>query len=343
MMSAELTRGHDIMRITHVLLLSLCSVVSVSAHAWGADGHHTVGALAAKQIKGSHAAAEVKAILGNLSLRNAAVWADCAKGIDPGNGFKYASPGKYPECKIYETPAGEAAMADFVKRNFDTCHPRPGEEICHKQYHYADISILQSHYDPAFVGARNDDVVSAINAAVHVLKGDPSPAPFDIKDKREALLLLAHYVGDVHQPLHVGAIYLDQNGHQVDPDAQGYDQTTDTRGGNNLLVGGRNFHTSWDLIPASMTSSNINASWSKKVAAVAVTSGDIYIWSATWATDSVLKAQQAFHGAKYTVKTGAHWNTTLPAGYAASMNKIKKTQLTAAGAHLAQLLQAIWP
>src|SRR5205814_265690 len=51
--------------------------------------------------------------------------------------------------------------------------------------------------------------MSAINAAVTVLKGNPSPDPFKIKDKTEVLFLLSHFVGDVHQPLHVGAIYLD--------------------------------------------------------------------------------------------------------------------------------------
>ena len=34
---------------------------------------------------------------------------------------------------------------------------------------------------------------------------------------REALRLLAHYVGDIHQPLHVAAVYLDREGRVVDP------------------------------------------------------------------------------------------------------------------------------
>jgi hypothetical protein len=33
-----------------------------------------------------------------------------------------------------------------------------------------------------------------------------------------ALILLAHYVGDIHQPLHVGAAYFDWKGRIVDPD-----------------------------------------------------------------------------------------------------------------------------
>jgi hypothetical protein len=36
--------------------------------------------------------------------------------------------------------------------------------------------------------------------------------------KPVALILLAHYVADIHQPLHVGAEYFDQQGRGVDPD-----------------------------------------------------------------------------------------------------------------------------
>jgi len=36
--------------------------------------------------------------------------------------------------------------------------------------------------------------------------------------KTVALLLLAHYVADIHQPLHVGAEYFDQQGQVTDPD-----------------------------------------------------------------------------------------------------------------------------
>lgn len=36
-------------------------------------------------------------------------------------------------------------------------------------------------------------------------------------------MLIAHFVGDLHQPLHVGAVYLHANGVVVDPDAVGLD------------------------------------------------------------------------------------------------------------------------
>jgi hypothetical protein len=226
------------------------------ALAWGPDGHHTVGAIADRLI-GTNAAAQVKAILGSLSLQEALVWADCAKGIDPSKNFAYQTPGKYPECGIYETPTGEAEMADFVRRNNTNCAPKPGEEICHKQYHYSDVAIQHDHYDASDTGARTDDVVGAIVAATHVLQGDPAPAPFDFKDKREALLVLTHYLGDIHQPLHVGAVYLNAKGKRVNPDAGTFDPATETRGGNQINIKGKtkNLHATWDAVPTSLTAS----------------------------------------------------------------------------------------
>src|SRR5579862_1770810 len=111
---------------------SLATIAIAFAHpafAWGPDGLHTVGTLAEKLIAGTNAATQVQALLGTLSLADAAVWADCAKGVNPST-FKYEHPGKYKECTIFETPAGEAQMEDFVRRNATNCPLKPGEEIC---------------------------------------------------------------------------------------------------------------------------------------------------------------------------------------------------------------------
>src|SRR5436309_1048142 len=88
-------------------------------------------------------------------------------------------------------------------------------------------------------GPDGHHTVGAVAAATHVLKGDAVPAPFNFKDKREALLALAHYMGDIHQPLHVGAVYLDANGKRVNPDGGTFDPKTATRGGNQILVNGK--------------------------------------------------------------------------------------------------------
>ena len=100
------------------------------------------------------------------------------------------------------------------------------------------------------LGTNDHDLVSAIGAAVAVLTDKPAPPPFSIKDKKEALLLLTHFVGDLHQPLHVGAIYLDAAGKLVDPDAAPeMDPATETHGGNVIQDENLNLHHEWDDIP----------------------------------------------------------------------------------------------
>ncbi len=312
--------------------------------AWGPDGHHTVGAIADRLLVGTNAATQVKAILGTLNLQNAAVWADCAKGVNPKT-FVYQGAGHYPECAIYETPAGKKAMVDFVRRNSTNCAPKPGEETCHKQYHYSDVSIAHDHYDSSFVGARTDDIVGAVKAATHVLKGDTAPAPFDLKDTREALLVLAHYVGDIHQPLHVGAVYLDAHGTRVDPDAGTFDPATFTRGGNQVKVQGssKKLHPMWDAIPASLTVNHVSGALLTTAGAVPASTGAMDEWPKSWASETVQQAQAAFVGLRFSSKQGKFWTATVPANYGSTSRPIKQQQLARAGARLAQLLIAIWP
>ncbi len=319
------------------------------AFGWGADGHHTVGAIADQLIAGTHAGEKVHAILGDFTLQDAAVWADCAKGVDPKKNFAYTAAGAFAACAIFETPAGEAEMSDFVRRNSTNCVIKAGEEICHKQYHYSDVAIQRSGYAPGTVGTRDDDIVQAVVAATHVLKGDATPAPFDIKSPREALLILAHYAGDIHQPLHVGAVYLDATGAVVDPDSGTFDPSTATRGGNQITVettAGKkrgNLHATWDAVPASLRVPHVDAAWVAKAHAVPASPGDIFSWPAQWATGTVLAAHTALDGLPYGAEVGHNWSVVLPTGYSSRMTGTKRQQLTRAGARLAQLLEAIWP
>jgi hypothetical protein len=326
------------------MTVTASSLIAAPARAWGPDGHHTVGLLASKLIAGKPAAKRVKAILGSITLEQAAVWADCAKGVDEQT-FEYKPNAPRPECKVFETKKGKAAMSDFVKRNVGNCVIKPGEESCHRQYHYADIAVpFHDHYDKTFQGARPDDVAAAIAAATHVLKGDPAPAPFSIKDEREALLLLAHYVGDIHQPLHVGAVYLDATGKPVNPDQGTFDPTTETRGGNQISIGaGHNLHATWDDVTPDLKPAKVNAAWVADAKAVPATTGAFLDWPFSWATDTQKQALAAYAPLTFGARAGDKWPTTLPAGYDTTMGTIKKPQLTKAGARLAQLLEALWP
>jgi hypothetical protein len=198
------------------LILSSSALAPSFALAWGSDGHAIVGALADRLIEGSHAQTEVNALLlPGETLALAANWLDCAKGT-------FCGP-PTPEMIAY-------ALAN----------PK------HGQYHYTDIPFQRAHYRDGMVGAGADDIVHTLKQAIQVLQNrnqdqemkEAAPNPHHFTP-RQALMLVAHLVGDIHQPLHVGAAYVDRNGKYDLPSARSdVDGMTlfDTRGGNNFLL-----------------------------------------------------------------------------------------------------------
>lgn len=321
------------------------------ALAWGAAGHMAVGTIADRLIAGTPAATQTRMILGS-NLRTAAVWADCAKGVDTST-FSYQGAGHYPECAIYENPASEKQMEAFVRRNHDNCASQYNTESCHKQYHYTDVAIQRAEYRGGSVGTSQQDIVAAINAALAVLQDRESPPPFRIASKREALRLLAHYVGDIHQPLHVAAVYADVKGNVVDPDEGPFDPRTETRGGNDLLVqvshppGAKpmKLHADWDNVAGSVTHDPPDPAVLNQARAVLATHGDVSGWATAWATESLKLAARAYGGLRYSPEDGGHHHVvTLPAGYDAGVKgPMQHDQVIKGGARLAQLMKVLWP
>lgn len=328
------------------LILSFCCLPALS-FAWGAEGHQTVGAIADTLLSGSTAGKKVQQILGQGSLEKISVWADCVKGVSPDKDFSYTSTGKYPECAPFETAAGIAAMSDYVRRNHDNCNPAFDEESCHKQYHYADVAIQHDHYKTGYVGTSAHDIVHAIRAAVLVLQGKPQPKPFQFKDQREALALLAHYVGDLHQPLHVGAVFLNPDGKIINPDDGHYERGSNTVGGNALQCPYGNLHALWDDIPSQFKHGRMNEALSGKARNIAPIAAALDEWPAIWADDAIHHAKILFAGTQFSKSSanqrGNSWSIALPLEYEKTMFSVKEDALIKAGAHLAQLLQAIWP
>jgi len=60
------------------LLLGLC--LASNAFGFGNNGHETVGAIADELIQGTPAEAKVKGLLQDMTLSEAATWAERAKG-----------------------------------------------------------------------------------------------------------------------------------------------------------------------------------------------------------------------------------------------------------------------
>lgn len=181
-----------------------------NALAWGNDGHRAVGAIADQLLKGSAAQAKIAALLlPGETLELIANWPDCVKGT-------YCGP-QSPE------------MLAYVAAN-----PK------HSEYHYTDIPFQNAHYHDGATGSAGDDIVQTLKQAISVLQGklDAASNPHRFTP-RQALILITHLVGDIHQPLHVGAAYVAKDGRFVVPETQAQIDGLaifDARGGNNLLL-----------------------------------------------------------------------------------------------------------
>ncbi len=342
-----------LLRATLGLLLSL--LVAATAHAFGSQGHMAVGNLGDKLIEGTAAAAQVKAILGpGERLRQAAIWPDCARAVvQAGGGFKYAPNPMYPQkdCAFFETPAGKQELIDYVARNWDNCEYGGEKKECHKAFHFADIPLQLGHYAPDSVGAAPHDIVHGITAAIVFLRDGTRTEPFRFGDgdqgRREALRLLAHLLGDVHQPLHVGAVYLTASGRATNPKKTNKSSAdSETRGGNLLVVGPKkNLHEQWDAINKSLGAEDLTG----EAAGVLASTGAIEGWAALWATESIGQARNAYRGLSFGKKktTGSDqgWPVVFkdrPA-YLKAQDAIEKEQVTRGGARLAEVLQVLWP
>jgi hypothetical protein len=343
-------------RILQLIVSITFTILPTLAMAWGAAGHQQVGALADQLIAGSNAEKWVQHILGGMSLQTVAVWADCAKAVKSGDDktFVFQANTRYPECSQFNGPQAAKRFESFVARNWKQCGTAHGSEYCNNQYHYADVSNLHDHYAANYVGANNHDIVHAINAAIAVLRGQTPLPPFSIADKQEALMLLAHYIGDIHQPLHVAALYLDANGQPIDPEADGYKLGHDTAGGNNIIDGKKLLHGEWDTVAPELEVNGAQAAQLLRLAkSVPATKGDLSTWSTAWATDSIQASRRAFAGLRFKMKpsSGADienspekWLVTdMAPDYPIRVNQIQMEQLTKAGARLAQVLRTIWP
>jgi hypothetical protein len=298
------TRGAMMKKLAFVLALG-AAFASVDARAWGNDGHRAVGAIADKLLKGSNAQKQIAALLlPGETLESIANWADCVKGT-------WCGP---------QTPE----MAAYVNAN-----------ARHGEYHYTDIPFQNSHYHDGAVGSAEVDIVQTLKQAIAVLRGktDPASNPHQFT-KRQALLLIAHMTGDIHQPLHVGAAFIGKDGKFVVPGTQREIDSVnifDARGGNNLLLDdakvaavgaalipghakpppvgvpqprAKPFHSYWDSTVVDYAMRRIAAKTPEQFAqavidskpAVVMNNGDVATWPYQWADDSLAASKVAYAG-----------------------------------------------
>jgi len=317
------------------------------ALAWGPEGHALVGKIADALLAGTNAGRHVDMVLGAYTLEEAAKWPDCVRSVrkEASGDFKFVQDKYTAPCKAFETPDEEARMEDYAKRNWDTFPYRAGHGD-HEAYHFADVPVEHGAYNPTGdIGISDHDVVHAINAAIAELTGKPVPALFSIKDDKEAILMLAHFVGDIHQPLHVGAIYLDAGGSEVDPHSATDADADGTAGGNFIMVGrSGNLHHEWDTISKSLD--NAVGALVTEAKSVPVDQGSFASdWAVAWASESVAAAKNAYSGITFAGEGSHEWEAMFAdrSAYRKGEHAEQEKRIVQAGARLAAIFTAIWP
>lgn len=301
--------------------LGATALIPTAAFGFCNEGHRTVGALADLLIAGTNAETRVRQILGPEKLEQASLWADRVKG----NNLP-------PE------------MQAFVGRN-----PH------HKHYHYTDIPIQEAAYRGNSVGANQEDIVRMIRRCIAVLEGN-GPNPTNLT-KKEALRLLAHFVGDIHQPLHVGAGYFNAQDRLVNPNQVA--GTSETQGGNWIDYRG-GLHGYWDVKAVELAMAAVGVTTPRAFArrltqsppAGWQTSGFLSGWSTRWATEMLPDARQAhllltFGPRRMTTGARPHleWPATAASNtaYDSWAKRVVTRNLGLGGYRLAAVLKRIWP
>ena len=337
--------------VSALLLALILLTISVPAFAWGGDGHQTVGKIASLRIR-PRTTQKIAGIL---------------------------KPG--------ETLASISTWADTVKERMGTTDPDPDtnaflQDMAHneknREWHYDDLPLNCRSYQTCTGFTVENDVVNMINVCIRTLQGRPDRNhPLS---KRNALRLLVHLVGDMHQPLHVGTGFIDENGPngtiviERNPLTIKRNRLDHDRGGNQLIIDGnrKRLHSFWDfdlvkslmLATGKPTSDELGlflqqtvrpqSSWSPR--------GNLNSWAAQWATDSLQHSrEQTYRGVRISRKrivpvtrddqpviengrpvTETVYDITRPANYETLNREVVRQQIAKGGFRLAKLLDAIF-
>lgn len=309
----------------------LILLLALPLQAWGPLGHSAIAAIAEKHLSAS-AQAHVAALLAqghDTDLPSIANWADEVRAAASGRG-----------------PLSDDSEAHAFNDKFPT----------NALWHFVDLPLGTKTYRefPGFTSV--NDIVHAIKRCVAVLETTES-RPDDFT-KPQALRLLVHFVGDIHQPLHCGTGFYDLSNlsHPVlITDPRLCLGKPNDRGGNDLAFGSeadQELHALWDavLVSALPNSSDYHslAEWLESTQAVNQSTGDYHAWPEQWVIDSVRQAGKTYRNIEFDSATieGQRLEIAirLPSGYIQTNEAIAAQQLANAGVHLAQLLNAIqWP
>ncbi|HEV2445864.1 MAG TPA: S1/P1 nuclease [Candidatus Sulfopaludibacter sp.] len=223
------------------------------------------------------------------------------------------------------TPAAKARVAEILGPNATMASISSWADQVRRQrsesapWHYVDIPIDKPRFDRARDCARDACVVAQIEADEAALRNPATPAA----QRRESLLFLIHFVGDMHQPLH--------------------SSDNKDKGGNDVHVTAfewhGNLHSTWDgfllgrigkedeLFPVLLKDAEKHAKkWSK---------GN----PEQWANESHKEAQKIVYGKL--PKPPAGGNIALGTDYEKAADPVIRVQIEKAGDRLARVLNEV--
>jgi len=313
-------------------LFTLLCVLPVSAYPWADEGHHAIWELA-QSLLTPQARQKVDAALAGDRLDMTAVWLDRVRDVGKNEG----------------PLVGDAAAAEFIK-SFPF----------HFTWHYVDMPLDVKSYAEAKDFTTRDDIVQQINLCIECLEEKSTKL-----DKRAALRVLVHLIGDIHQPMHCASGFFDVSDPQkpqlrTDPASclPLKKEKLEDRGANQLFFGPEKYdqmHALWDFELVKRLAGLKNLAKLLKEALPKIdttTPGDHHAWAEHWAGESVALARNAYAGIEFGACT---LNTTgkgpkierievkLPADYIDKQKVVAGTQLVKAAARTAAVLNAIWP
>ena len=324
-----------------------------SAFAWGEDGHQTVGKIASLRIKPLTAQKIARILKPGETLANIASWADSVKErmgkTDP-------------------DPDTNAFLQDLEHNEKN------------REWHYDDLPLNCKNYQTCTGFTPDNDIVHMLNVCIRTLQGHRDPNhPLS---QRNALKLLVHFLGDIHQPLHVGCGFIDVNGPNGrivivrDPLVVKRKNLPSDKGANDLIINHdrKNLHSFWDftLVTSLMnvigkdTTSDTLGTFLEQTVRPKVSwnpRGPVNTWAAQWATDSLyLSRDHTYKSVRITGKRTIPvlsrddkpvlrdgqpvmqtvFDITRPSNYEALNRELVRQQLAKGGYRLAKLLDAIY-
>jgi hypothetical protein len=311
----------------------ICVLCSDRAFAWAQEGHAAVAAIAEHLISPT-TRTKVQELLakgGDTNLVSIAFWAD----------------------RVIIAAHDEGPLRGNQEAiEFNQKFPKSG------LWHFVNLPLGATSFDEVRSFATGNDVIHAISRCIQVLE---SPTPeSDTFTKVQALRLLVHFVGDIHQHLHCGTGFYSFPGTGA-PDlitspAEASGKPND-RGGNLLFYGSNaieQLHALWDRVLVekvdNSTDYQVLADFLTKgyiPNEMTKTPGDYHHWAEIWAIESVRIAALAYRGIKFGTPdfdANQHLlriNITLPTNYLETNREYAAEQLARAGVRLAQVLDTL--